>query len=118
LAKIERETTGSGSMDEEAGKSTRVNIFGEELGIRSQASPEYTRRVAEYVDRAMRQVSGATQLTDVHRIAILAAMSITDEFFQARDAGDQKESAWEEKAAGILRLLRRDGEREEEAGRS
>jgi cell division protein ZapA (FtsZ GTPase activity inhibitor) len=97
-------------MDEEAGTSTRVNIFGEELGIRSQASPEYTRKVAEYVDQAMRQVSKATRLTDVHRIAILAAMSITDEFFQARDAGARTETEWTEKANGILRLLRGDGD--------
>jgi cell division protein ZapA len=93
-------------MDEEAVKSTKVNIFGEELGIRSHATPDYTREVAEYVDRAMRQVAKVTQLSDVHKIAILAAMSITDEYFQARDAVSRTEETWVKRADDIVRLLR------------
>ena len=96
-------------MDRGTEKTTRVNIFGEELGIRSQASPEYTRRVAAYVDKAMKQVANATHVTDVHRIAILAAMSITDEFFQARDRLGKTNRMWESRVGEILRALREDG---------
>jgi len=93
-------------MDKNAEKSTRVNIFGEELGIRSEASPEYTRKVAEYVDKAMKQVAKATNITDIHRIAILAAMSITDEFFQARDRVDRAGEIWESRVSEIVQALR------------
>ena len=34
----------------------RVNIVGEEYAIRSDAPPEHTRAVADYVDRAIRQI--------------------------------------------------------------
>ncbi len=93
-------------MDRDAEKSTRVNIFGEELGIRSEASPEYTRKVAEYVDKAMKQVAKATNITDIRRIAILAAMSITDEFFQARDRVGKTNEIWESRINEIVQALR------------
>ncbi len=102
-------------MDEEAAKTTKVKIFGEELGIKSQASPEYTRQVADYVDKAMEQVANVTKLTDIHRIAILAAMSITDEFFQTRDKIKKVDRKWEKEIEVILQYLRESGD---EAGKS
>ncbi len=97
-------------MDRNAEQSTRVNIFGEELGIRSEASPEYTQKVAEYVDKAMKQVAKATSITDIHRIAILAAMSITDEYFQARDRVGKTNEMWESRVTEIVRALRESAE--------
>ncbi|OGF97745.1 MAG: hypothetical protein A2Z06_03360 [Candidatus Glassbacteria bacterium RBG_16_58_8] len=97
-------------MDGRAGKTTKVNIFGEELGIKSEASAEYTRQVAEYVDQAMKQVAKTTHLTDIHRIAILAAMSITNEYFQAREQACQVEKQWESQVGEILRTLKKVGE--------
>jgi len=94
-------------MDKEAEKSTKVNIFGEELGIKSQVSSEYTRQVADYVDKAMKQVAKVTKITDVHRIAILAAMSITDEFFQARDQTGKTNERWESRIKEIVMTLQK-----------
>jgi len=103
-------------MDREAEKSTRVNIFGEELGIRSTASPEYTLRVAAYVDKAMKRVAKGTNLKDIHRIAILAAMSITDEYFQAGKNGKRSSEGWEERVEAVVQTLRDSGGGEDEAG--
>ncbi len=103
-------------MDREAENSTRVSIYGEELGIRSSASPEYTRRVAAFVDKVMKQVAKATKLTDVHRIAILAAMSITDEYFQAVSKGNESSEGWEERVETMIQKLRKVGEEADEAG--
>jgi len=97
-------------MDREAAKSTKVNIFGEELGIKSQASPEYTRQVADYVDKAMKQVGKVTKITDVHKIAILAAMSISDEFFQARDRAGKKGENWEVRIKEVILALQKSRE--------
>jgi cell division protein ZapA len=101
-------------MDEEAAKTTKVKIFGEELGIKSQASPEYTRQVADFVDKAMEQVANVTRLTDVHRIAILAAMSIADEFFQTRDKVKRIDRKWESEIGVILQYLRKTGDKASE----
>jgi len=71
-------------MNTEEKKSVKVRIFGEEYPIRSEEEPEYTSKVAEYVDTMMRHVNKSVKSSDAHTIAILAAMSITDELFRSR----------------------------------
>jgi cell division protein ZapA len=63
----------------------RVNIVGEEYTIRSDASPEHTRAVAEYVDRTIRNVLNGG-VGETRKAAILAALQITDELFQAEQS--------------------------------
>ena len=66
----------------------RVTIMGDEYSIRSDTSPEHTRRVAEYVDRAIRQVMNTGTIVESHKAAILAALQITDELFRARESSE------------------------------
>ena len=60
----------------------KVVIFGQEYMIKSSASSEYINKVAAYLNEKMQEVqdSGIDQSTQQLRIAILAAMNITDEF--------------------------------------
>jgi cell division protein ZapA len=61
-----------------------VSIMGKEYGIVSQVDPEYIKKAAEYLDQKMREVSqNYPNITDA-KIAVLAALNITDELFQAR----------------------------------
>ena len=64
--------------------STRVTICGEEYAIKSDTPPEHTRKVAAYVDKAIRDVMSSAGVVDAHKAAILAALSITDELFRER----------------------------------
>ena len=53
----------------------KVTIVGEEYTLRSDATPEHTRAVAEYVDRAIRAVmNGSGLVSERHKAAILAAL--------------------------------------------
>lgn len=61
-----------------------VRIGGEEHIIRANVEPEYTLRCAEWVDRRMMEIRSQVGLIESHKVAILAALSITDELFQAR----------------------------------
>jgi cell division protein ZapA len=65
----------------------RVNIVGEEYAIRSDAPPEHTRAVADYVDRAIRQVMHGS-VVEPTKAAILAALQITNELFEANAASE------------------------------
>ncbi|PYP51197.1 MAG: cell division protein ZapA [Gemmatimonadetes bacterium] len=67
----------------------RVTILGDEYSIRSDASPERTRAVAEHVDQVIRDTMRAGNIVETQKAAILAALSITDELFDAREAGDE-----------------------------
>ncbi len=46
--------------------------------------PEYTRKCAEWVDDRISEIKSQLGLIESHKAAILAALSITDEMFQAR----------------------------------
>ncbi len=68
--------------------SVTVRIAGEEHTIRANAEPEYTRQCAKLVDDRIHQIRAKSGLIEGHKAAILAALSIADELFQAQeDAG-------------------------------
>ena len=64
--------------------STKVTICGEDYTIRSEAPPEHTRAVAAYVDAKIREVLESASVVESQKAAILAALQITDELFEAR----------------------------------
>lgn len=64
----------------------KVEILGDEYSIRSDATAEHTRAVAEHVDKTIKGVLQSTSVVEQHKAAILAALQITDELFQARES--------------------------------
>lgn len=84
----------------------KVTIVGEEHLIRSDAPPEHTRAVAEYVDRTIRAITSSGSLVvDPQRAAILAAMKITDELFSERAAVANMDHAVESLSGEVRRWL-------------
>jgi cell division protein ZapA len=65
-------------------QAVKVTIGGEEYSVRSDLPPEYTREVAAYLDAALKRVRDSLPMVETHKAAILAALAITDELFQAR----------------------------------
>ena len=84
----------------------RVTIVGEEHMIRSDAPPEHTRAVAEYVDKTIRAITNSGSVViPPHRAAILAARKITDELFGERAASAHLDDAIEGLSAEVRRWL-------------
>ncbi len=82
----------------------KVSIVGDEYSIRSDATPEHTRDVAAYLDKAIRKVM-QTGSVDMHKAAILAALQITDELFEAQDGTRQLTGELKQLSAEVRRLL-------------
>lgn len=77
-------------MSDDARKSSvTVRIAGEEHVLKSTAEPDYTRSCAEFLEDRVREIRSVSRLVDSHRAVILAALSITDHYFQARDELEQ-----------------------------
>ena len=72
--------------------SVRVNIGGEDYSVKSELPPEYAREVAAYLDAALKRIRDLMPMIETHKAAILAALAITDELFQAR-RGDREAAA-------------------------
>lgn len=73
--------------------SVKVTIVGQELTIRSDATPEHTREVAAYVDKTIRSIMTSGAAIESSRAAILAALQITDELFRSREGNDTLEAS-------------------------
>lgn len=70
-------------MTEPARKTVvTVEIADEKFVIRTDASDEYTRECADYVDQTIRQILGGSRLQP-HKASVLAALAITDQLFKA-----------------------------------
>lgn len=83
----------------------KVRIGGEEYPIRSDASPEHTRAVAEHVDRTIRAILDGGVTTETYKAAILAALQITDELFREREASAEVATEIRQLANDIRPLL-------------
>jgi len=64
--------------------AVKVMIGGDEYTVRSDLPPEYTREVAAYLDQALKKVLSQGALVETPTAAILAALDITNELFQAK----------------------------------
>ena len=71
-------------MDNTPSQSYKVVIYNQTYNLRSDHDPNYIQDLAEYVDKRMNEIARATMTVDSLRVAILAALQLTDELFQAR----------------------------------
>jgi cell division protein ZapA len=83
----------------------KVTIGGDEYSLKSDRSPEYTRAVAEHLDRALKDVLAAGAMVETHKAAILAALSITDELFQERASAQDMARRLTDLASDLCRVL-------------
>jgi cell division protein ZapA len=65
-------------------KSIQIEIYGQRYTIKGQASESYVRELASYLDQKMQHVAKASKVNTLPKIAILAALNITDELFKQR----------------------------------
>jgi cell division protein ZapA (FtsZ GTPase activity inhibitor) len=64
-----------------------VTIAGEQYTLRAQATPEYTRECAAYLDEVISEIRRQVGAIDPQRIAILAGLALADQLLQARKEG-------------------------------
>ena len=85
--------------------SVKVEILGETYAIRTEAAPEHTKAVAEHLDKAIRQILSGGSVIEANRAAILAALQITSELFQSREAASAVTVAMQGLSADVRRML-------------
>jgi cell division protein ZapA len=90
---------------EERKQSVKVNIFGEDYPIKGEADSGYILRVGKYVDLRMREVAERLSNKSPLRVAVLAAMNITDELFKEREDKEERLSDVEKRAQTLLEWL-------------
>ena len=62
-----------------------VKIFGEEYRIREVKDPEYIKQLAAFLDKKMQEAAANTQITSSNKLAVLAALNISDELHKSKE---------------------------------
>jgi cell division protein ZapA len=94
-------------MSDERRRGVSVRIAGEEHTIRADAEPEYLRACARHVDDRVAEIRGKGGLIETHKATILAALSIADELFQAREELERVRREAGTRAGALARRLER-----------
>jgi cell division protein ZapA len=83
---------------------TQVEIFGQTYSVRAEGDSSYVHDLARFVDSRMKEVAERTATVDPTKIAILAALNISDDLRQKeRQRRDNPSDA----VARAERLIRR-----------
>ncbi len=80
-----------------------VEIFGQQLNLKSAADPQYASDLAEFVDDQIRKV--ASQSNDPLKVALLASMNIANELFEERKARQETTEAISQRADSLIEML-------------
>jgi len=67
---------------EKRGSVTQVEIFGQTYSVRADGDSSYIHDLARFVDSRMKEVADRTATVDTTKIAILAALNISDDLHQ------------------------------------
>ncbi|GBD93605.1 cell division protein ZapA [bacterium BMS3Abin05] len=86
-------------------RTLKVNIYGTEYPIRGQADVDYILKVADYLDQKMREIDQQLSQKSALKVAILAALNITDELFRNRLEKAELVEKYERKIQELLNLL-------------
>ena len=83
-------------------QSVQVEILGQVYSIKGMEDHAYIRELAAFCDAKMRDVQKGTGTADAHRVAILAALTISDELFHLRRQYRTLEESAEQSATRLL----------------
>ena len=84
----------------------KVTIYGQEYNIKAPADATYIKNIAEYVDGKMREVQDELATPQVPaKVAILAAMNISDELFDEKRDRDRIKDNVEVKVSSLIEIV-------------
>ena len=89
------------------GDGIRVDIYDQQYTIRGDLDQEYIQELAKYLDGKMRTIAERTRTVDSLRVAVLAALNITDEYHRLKAQHEATTKKFEEIVGGCHETLDR-----------
>jgi cell division protein ZapA len=99
-------------------RPVKITLGGQKLSLRTDAKPRYIKELAEYVNSKIERARAPGKIATTQSLALLAAMTIADELFQAREEKEQLERQVRERTQRILRYLQAEEEQQHRASAS
>lgn len=90
-------------------ETVEIEVLGETYALKSETGAEYTRRVAQHVDRTAKEIRDESGVVDKKTTVVLAAMAIADQLFRMRDGVEVVKGLAEKRAerlsAEVLKVV-------------
>lgn len=90
-------------------RSVTVNVAGQKLSIRTDASDAELAELARLVNDRVKEIQSASMSASQAKVYLLVALSLADELRQARNEATRTREAVEAHAQGALSFLESDG---------
>jgi cell division protein ZapA len=86
-------------------KTIEVEVFGHRFSLQGEGDEAYFHELAEYVDTQMRTLAKQTKTSTPTKLAILAAINVTDELFRLQRHGDPGETEMARRAQLLVEKI-------------
>jgi cell division protein ZapA len=85
-----------------------VQIMGHEYPVEANPGDElYVNRLAQHVEEKMREMKQDSKIVDSYKLAVMAAMNITDDLFRLQEAKGSSSKVFESRAEELIQILDR-----------
>ncbi len=85
----------------------KVDIYDQSYNVNSGGDEEYVKELAAYVDGKMREIAEATRMVDSLKVAVLAALNITDELLTLRRRQHELEGPLRQRVEKCVAMVER-----------
>ncbi len=86
-------------------KTTDVEIYGQRYAIRGEADETYIRKLAGFVDGQMRQLAEGLNTTTPSKLAVLTALNMAHQLFEAEKNRVQGEADVERRMTSLMQSI-------------
>ena len=87
-------------------KQTEVEICGNRYVIKSDLASREIEGIAKYVDSKMKEIKeNSSSIMSISKLAILAALNVTEELFRLRHQKEEMEDVVEQRSSKLIELL-------------
>lgn len=86
-------------------KTIEIEVFGHRFSLQGEGDEAYFHELAEYVDAQMRTLAKQTRTSTPTKLAILAAINVTDQLFRQQRHKDSGESEMERRAQLLVETI-------------
>ena len=83
-----------------------VQIMGHDYPLEANSGDDlYVNRLAQFVEERMKEIKDESNVVDSYKLAVMAAMNISDELFRLRDTKGSNSQVFETKADELIKFL-------------
>jgi cell division protein ZapA len=86
-------------------RTIEVEIYGQQFSINGAAEDAYVRKLAEMVDKQMKQVAQGMKTATPHKLAVLAALNIAHELCECEKKIQQMEADMERRMLSLMESI-------------